>query len=286
MQYLKKLYQRTVIPVLFCAVATSAAVLPTRLDLFDASENKLMYITFEYESGQNVSRTIYMPDSTFIRKVMITRNVDKSPAKEVSFNFNDDTSYVTSYQYSSSAAQVKIVDQFKMDQIGGTVNYSASGKPDYDLTFQKTGALAARMKYETDGEGNLNKISIFDKSGKLQYYGLFTNDAVGVIQKNQNSRQKSVQAIVKTRGPEQLELQFSLEAAGEVRCELITLSGRSAAVLFVARADAGQQRLQLHVNGNERRIANGVYLLTVSINGKMVVRDRYLHQNSLIGGGR
>jgi hypothetical protein len=286
MQYLKKVHRRAVVPVLFCAIATSAAVLPTRLDLFDASENKLMYITFEYEGGQNVSRTVYMADSTFVRKVMITRNSDKSPAKEVSFNFNDDTSFVTSYQHSGTASQVKIVDQFKMDQIGGTVNYSSSGKPDYDLTFQKTGELAARMKYEKDGEGNLNKVSIFDKGGKLQYYGLFTNNAVGVVQKNQNNEQKGVQAIVKTRGPEQLELQLSLEAAGEVRCELITLSGRSAAVLFVARADAGQQRLQLHINGNERRITNGVYLLTVSINGKMVVRDRYLHQNSLIGGGR
>jgi hypothetical protein len=284
MKYIKKFYRRAVVSVLLCTVVASAAVLPKRLDLFDASENKLMFITFEYENGRNVSRTIYMADSTFVRKVMITRNADGAPAKEVSFNFNDDTSYVTSYQYSGTAAQVKIVDQFKMDQIGGTVNYSSIAKPDYELTFQKTSAQAARMKYEKDGEGNLNKVSVFDKGGKLQYYGLFTNDEVGVIQKSQNTRHKSDQAIVKTRGPELLELQLSLEAAGEVRCELITLSGRSAAVLFAARADAEQQRLQFHVNGNGRRIANGVYLLTVSIEGKMVVHQRYLHQNGVIGG--
>jgi hypothetical protein len=286
MKYIKKFYRRAVVSVLLCTVVASAAVLPKRLDLFDASENKLMFITFEYENGRNVSRTIYMADSTFVRKVMITRNADGAPAKEVSFNFNDDTSYVTSYQYSGTAAQVKIVDQFKMDQIGGTVNYSSSAKPDYELTFQKTGAIAAGMKYEKDSEGNLNKVSVFDKSGKLQYYGLFTNDEVGVMQKSQNTRHKSDPAILKTRGPELLELQLSLEVAGEVRCELITLSGRSAAVLFAARAGAGQQKLQFHVNGNERQIAKGVYLLTVSIDGKMVVRQRYLHQNGVIGGGR
>jgi len=285
MQYLKKIHRRAVASLLLCAVATSAAVFPTRLDLFDASENKLMYIIFEYEGGRNVSRTVYMADSTFVRRVMITRNADGVPTNEVSYNFNDDTSLVTSYQYTGGAAQVKIVDQFRMDQIGGTVNYSASDKPDYELTFKKTGALAAKVQYEKDSEGNLDKVTIVDKNGNVQYYGKFTNDVVGVVQQSERRGQKGAQVIITPRGAQRLELQLDLDAAGDVRCELITLSGRCAAVLLTAQVKAGQQKLQLRFNGNERRVANGVYLLTVSINGKTVVHSRYLHQNSAIGGG-
>jgi hypothetical protein len=277
---------RLSVPILFFCAIASASVLPTRLDLFDASDNNLMFITFEYEGDRNVSRTVYMSDSTFVRRVMVNRGADGTRTNEVSFNFDDDTSFVTSYQYSGAATQVKIVDQFKVDQVGGTVNYATAGGTNYDLTFSKTGAVAAKMTYEKNDDGSLRKVTVLDKSGQLQYYGVFASGAA-VSRPNLRSAQKGAQALVKPRGARQLELQMNLPVAGEVRCELITLAGRSAGVLFAGAVKAGPQNRLLSFDGkNQRRIADGVYMLSVSVDGATVLRSRYLHQSSAIGGGR
>jgi hypothetical protein len=278
---------RAIPAILLLTAGIYAAEYPLRLDLFDASDNNLMFITFEYENGRNTSRTIYASDSTFMRRVIISRNAGGSRTNEVSFNFNDDTSFVTRYQQSGTTTSMKIVDQFSVDQIGGTLDYTASGNNSYDATFPKTGTPAAKVTYESNADGTLRKVTVFNGKGQTQFYGVFTNGSVDIVPPNQPPNRACPAASLRLRGARQLELRLNLPASGEVRCQLTTLAGRAAGTLFNAPVKAGLQKLLVRADGNgSRRIADGVYLLTVSVDGMAVLRSRYLHQNKTTGGTR
>jgi hypothetical protein len=277
----------TAIALLFLCLLVSASENPSRLDLYDASDNHLMFMTFQYnEAGLNTGREVFMSDETFMRRVAINYNSEGKRISEVSYNFNEDTSWVMRYQH-GEATGFSIVDQFKMDYVGGMVNYTpGADQLNFDLTYQKTGGAAARMAYEKDGAGNLTKVSVFDQSGAMQYYGVF--NSTGVIRGAKSGGVKgSSQAVVKARGGSVIEVSFNLRTAGEVRCDLITLSGRHAGTLLRGRMEAGIQQRSFRLDGKAfRGVAGGVYIFVVSIDGVTVSRSRYLHQHQGLGGVR
>ena len=269
-----------------CATVVSAGSPPSRLDLFDASDNHLMYILFtKYNGGFNIEREVFMSDGTFMRRVVINYNSADQRVSEVSFNFNDDTSYVMKYQPENAVKNFSLFDQFKVDQVGGPVNYAPGADPlKFDLTYQKSGAVASQVSYEKDAEGNLTKVLVSDQNGQLSYYGSFTTDGAGVKQ-SKASLKGGPQASVRTRGTSIIEVSFNLRMAGEVRCDLITLSGRHAATLLRDNMKQGSQKKQFRLDGQTLRgMAGGVYIFAVSVNGVTVSRSRYLHQN--VGGVR
>ncbi|MBN1575666.1 MAG: hypothetical protein JW913_03890 [Chitinispirillaceae bacterium] len=275
----------TVSAILFSVLAQPKP--PDRLDLFDASDNNLMFVTFQYDAaGRNISREVFMSDSTFMRRVAINYNPAGQRISEVSYNFNEDTSFVLTYQPGADMTGFTIVDQFKLDHVGGAVNYSNADPLNFDLTYQKTGGVAARVAYEKDNEGHLIKVLVYGQSGAIEYYGLFTTPGVGV-KRGVTSGKSSPQALVKTRGGSMIEVEFNLRSAGEVRCELVTLSGRHAATLLRGRMEQGVQKRRFRFDGGTLRgVAGGVYVVTVSVDGVTVSRSRYLHQNRVMGGVR
>jgi hypothetical protein len=264
----------------------TAEVLPLRLDLYDASDNALMFITFEYQGGVNVGRTVYMADSTFIRHVAINRGGDGARTSEVSYNFNDDTSFVTSYRSSGGTPEFGIVDQFRVDQVGGAVSYATTDGVSFDLTFRKTGERAVKMTYEKDGSGKPTTVSVIDKNGILQYYGVFTNGEMGVTTPRVRGAGAALVSVV-PRGARRIELQAHLTSAGVMRCELVTLSGRIAGTLFSGVVQPGFRKVGIRLEGEGvDRVAEGIYLLTVSVDGVTESRSRYLYQNTVLGGGK
>ena len=273
--------------VLSLFLMASAAVSPSQLDLYDAYDNHLLYMTFQYnDAGLNTGREVFMSDGTFMRRVAISYNSSGKRASEVSYNFNEDTSWVMKYE--GEGTGFSIADQFKLDQVGGSVNYTSADQMNFDLTYQKTGGLAARMAYEKDGTtGNLSKVSVFDQGGAMQYYGLFRYAGAGVTHPKSEGLKGSSQALVKPRGGSMIEVSFNLRSAGEVRCDLITLSGRHAATLLRGKMDAGIQKRSFRMDGKSYRgVAGGVYVFVVSIDGVTVSRSRYLHQTQGLGGVR
>lgn len=271
----------------FC-LSVFAAKKPSRLDLYDASDNHLMFITFQYNDAElNTGREVFMSDSTFMRRVAINYSSDGLRTSEVSYNFNEDTSWVMKYQ-GGSPRGFTIADQFKMDHVGGAVNYARGADAlNYELTYQKTGGFAAHMEYEKDAEGNLVKVLVLDRNGALQYYGLFSTDGIGVKDRVWRGGGVGSQANVKPRGGSMIEVSLTLRTAGEVRCDLITLSGRHAGRLLEGRMERGIHKRSFRLDGRELRgIAGGVYMLVVSIDGVTVSRSRYLHQNQGWGGVR
>ena len=269
--------------LVFLVGSTHAGELPTLLDIYDGVENHLMFVTFSYdESGRNIGRTIYMSDSTFMREVKINYGSDGQRLNEVSYNFNGDTVFVTSYNNSATATNFSIVDQFKLDHVGGLVSYTNANPLEYNLVYASTSAAAANMKYEQDAQGNLTRVTITTPANEV-YYGIFRS-SVGVTRETAVVKNRSPQALVRARGASLIDVDFNLASAGEVRCELITLSGRQAAVLYRGRLDKGSHTRSIRINSKRRAVANGVYLFVVSVNGVAVSKSRYLHQKTMLGG--
>jgi hypothetical protein len=142
------------------------------------------------------------------------------------------------------------------------------------------------VTYEKDAEGNLTRVLVNDEGGVPQYYGVFTSEGVSVKGRRMDPKVLP-QAQVKVRGGSVIEVRFNLRTAGEVRCDLVTLSGRNAATLLEGHMDPGDQRRSIHL-GNRvlRGVAGGVYVVVVSVDGVTMSRSRYVHQSAGMGGVR
>jgi hypothetical protein len=175
-----------------------------------------------------------------------------------------------------------------MDHVGGRVVYANSDPLNFGLVYEKTGGQAAAIAYTKNAEtGLLERVDIADQTGTDTYYGLFTNaDPSGVTHSKEVSLHKP-QVEIRPRGGSRIDIQFNLQRAGEVRCELLTLSGRRAAEFFNGRMKKGSYTRSFRFDGGSFGVvANGVYVLKVSIDGVTVSRSRYLHQYSKAGGVR
>jgi hypothetical protein len=83
-----------------------------------------------------------------------------------------------------------------------------------------------------------------------------------------------------------LDLRISLKNAGDVRCDLMTLSGRRVQQLFADKLQAGFHAKHFRVSGAKSgSVSDGVYLVIVSIDGVKVLQERYLHQHASASAG-
>jgi hypothetical protein len=267
-----------------------SAVPPTQLNLYDKSNNHLLTVVFVYDvAGQLVGRTVYTSDGTFLRDVEVHNSAD-GKRSEVSKNFNTpnnkfgggDTMFVTNYTSAGAVTSFTIQDQFKLDHLGGAVSYTpAAANPLlYDLAYQSDNSRAGSVLYETDAQGNLTKVNIYtDPNGAPEYYGVFSS--VGVKQQVKSAAVPP-QIQIQTRGPAGIDVQLNMGNAGQVKCELMTLSGRVAGVLLDEMVPKGNFLRSFHT-GSQIKAANGVYIFVVSFNGKVVSGSRYLHQAAMGG---
>jgi hypothetical protein len=74
---------------------------------------------------------------------------------------------------------------------------------------------------------------------------------------------------------------YNLKKTAFVKCELLTLAGRRADVLFSGNCSEGKQAKVFRVGSGTHRIAYGVYLLVVSIDGEAVAHSKYFFQRSI-----
>lgn len=283
--FLQKTVFCQIVLLLFSSFAASVPV-PLRLDLYDASDNHLMYITFDYDAdGRNTGRHLFMPDETFIRSVVISYDDLGRRLKEVSYNFNGDTIYVTSYSQASNGASFIIQDQFGLDLTGDRVVYSNDDPLNFSLVYGQTGEQAAAVTYTGDAaSGQLRRVDITGQSDRDSYYGLVTyGEAIGVSHSGPKAG-KLPQVSIQSRAA-RIDVVFNLRVAGNVRCELLTLSGRRAAMLFNGRIPKGSFSHRFNPDeGAAGRLSGGIYLVRVSVNGTVVSHSRYLHHSSRAGG--
>jgi hypothetical protein len=247
------------------------------LNFYDASDNRIMFIEFEYDgNGVNTSRSVFMDDSTFIKKT-IFQKTDGKRVKETTFSFNEDTLFSASLKTVGSNNIINVKDQFGVDQFGGDVSYTEASTDNFDIAQNNN--VINKIKYEKDGNGNYNKINVYDKDGNLLYYALFS--ASGVIRHNQNAllNLPSLRAI----GNNRFEFRFNILKPSMVCCELTSLSGRQVGKLLNHKYASGAVKEVISIGKSMPNIANGVYLMNLSIDGKSVSREKILVQRT-IGG--
>lgn len=167
-----------------------------------------------------------------------------------------------------------IKDQFGIDQLGGAVSYKQSG--DNGFNFYQDGTLFNKLKYDIDNYGR-TKIDVLDASGELQYYALLLTS--GTIHTSLKAHTKTLPAM-RAKGNNIYELNFTMQKPGAARCELISLSGRHVATLFDRKYVTGEAKEMVRIGEKTSSFANGIYLMSLSVNGKRVAKERILIQHS------
>ena len=129
---LRSFMRNVIISVLFIVVLKGLPLFAegnfSRLDLFDAQGNHLMFVTFDYDQdGENTGRSVFMSDSTFMRSTKLIRDEGRV-LKEISYNFNGDTVFTTDYTYGVNTSFL-VRDQFKLNSLGGPLSYKATTSP-------------------------------------------------------------------------------------------------------------------------------------------------------------
>jgi len=270
------------LPLMLMFSSSYSAFNPTQLDFYDNTDNHLMYIVFHYEGDRLTGRTVYMADGTFKREVNLVPDpaVAGGRLSETSFDFNGDTSFVTTYRNEAGKTSFTIKDQFKLDHVGGAVSYSTATPDDYLITYQDN-SFASHIAYENLPDGTPSKVYVYDAAGQMEYYGVFAT--TGINSNRANRLGGSPQAVVSPRGGAGFDIRLNLSAPGVVKCELLTLSGRVAGVLLNESVPKGQFLRSISTI-RQAPVSSGVYLMVVSVNGKVVSSRRYLSESVVSGG--
>jgi hypothetical protein len=260
--------------VLFSFFLTAHASSVKYLHFYDASDNRIMYIEFEYdENGVNTSRSLYMNDSTFIKRTVFQKSSGKR-VNETSFSFNEDTLFKASLKTDGSKNILNMKDQFDVEQFGGDVSYTETSTDNYDIS--QNNQIINKMKYEKDGSGNYSKINVYDKDGNLLYYASLL--PIGVAKHNQKIMRNL--PSLRAMGNNRFEFNFNISKPSVVSCELTSLSGRQVGKLLNHKYASGAVKEVISIGKSMPNIANGVYLMSFSIDGKSVSSEKILVQRA------
>src|SRR5512133_1199880 len=197
------------------------------LHFYDAADNSIMFYEFKYDVDINTERTLYMADSTFVKRTIIENTTGGKV--ETSYNFNGDTLFCSKISTTGNQKVLNVKDQFGVDQLDGDVLIKGDAN-DYDIL--QSGNLINKIHYADDG-----KISIYNSGGELLYYAKMETN-VGVIQKFRNNK---IAPVLNALGNNRFIFKFNLTEPSTVSGELVSLSGRQVGKLFkkVYAAGAG-----------------------------------------------
>ncbi len=233
----------------------SAGSSPTRMDIFDASDNHLLFVTFEYTGDVCTGRNVYASDGTFLYHTKIENGTNGS-AKEISEDYLANRLFASTITSSEGRIMFSTVDQFNLSQFGSALSYSKSGENTYEI--RQDNLLVCKEKYEYDTSGALSNIIIFDKNGQKAWYAIIGYKDVGVkrpgIAQPLNSLRVSASRGMVTFKCKLISRQF-------VSAELLTPTGRR--VKYLVRKDvAGGDHV--FICSRRELPASGAYIVRVS----------------------
>ncbi len=239
------------------------------LHFYDAVDNSIMFYEFKYEGDVNTERTLYMADSTFIKRTIIENTTGGKI--ETSYNFNGDTLFCSKISTDGNQKVLNVRDQFGVDQLDGDVRFSGDGN-EYDIL--QNGNLINKIKYADDGT-----ITICSSDGELLYYAKMESN-VGIVYRYKNNK---IAPVLNALGNNRFVFNFNLSEPATVSGELISLSGRHAGKLFKKVYASGAGKEMINVSKAMPAIANGVYFLLLTVDGKKVMNEKILVQRSAGG---
>ncbi len=242
--------------VILCIGTLSANSSPiTRMDVFDASDNHLLFVTFEYTGDVCTGRNVYSSDSTFLYHTKVQSGSNGS-SKEISEDYLENRLFTSTITSSEGKTDFSAVDQFNLSQFGSPLSHTRTEENTYEI--KQNNALLCKEKYEYDSIGQLSSIVIFDKNGQKAWYATIGYKDVGV-RKPGVARPLNSLRVSANRGSIVLRCKMINEQF--VSAELLTPSGRRVTYLVQKKVTRGD-----HVFTLSRRElpANGAYIVRVS----------------------
>lgn len=240
-----------------------------------------MFVTFEYDAaGKNIGRSIFMADSTFVRSTTFENDAQGTRTKEKSINFDDLSTGYTVFGDDAGKSTISVFDQFGQDELGGRVSFAAAEANNYDI-YQRN-AVINKMRYTYDGQGNLTRIDVNDKTGGLLYYAR-PNAGSGISGKSIGNGAKTV-TTVRALGKARYLVRAVLAEPGAVAVHLFSLTGRRSEAFVNEKRDVGTNDIVLDFATH--RIGAGVFILQVTIDGKNALSRKIMVQSNGRGGVR
>lgn len=235
---------------------------PQRMDIFDKSGNCLMFVEFEYDdNGNNISRSVFAADSTFLRKTSIVKDAS-GLLRENSLNFNDDTIGYTNFMEKNSRTEMQVFDQFGLNQFGAPVSYTINDKNEYDIYHN--GQIVNKMKYYYDVGGALNRVDINDINGQMLYYASFSSTV-----KTRNYKVRTNYKPVITFYSNHCRLSIELKKESLLKVCIFNVSGQLVSVPISKMYKAGHQNIQFKIADTKTgKLVSGMYILRFYIDGK------------------
>ena len=242
-----------------------------RMNIFDKTGNSLLFVEFDYDSsGNNVGRSIYTADSTFLRRTTFVNESGKR-SKEISFNFNNDTIGITKMSSINNNPGISVFDQFNLDQFGAPVSYSANG--DNTFNVYQNGSVIYKMKYTFSSEGDLTRIEVLSTGNDLLYYTEIEN-AVKAVRKQLATSQSEPKFLFRSdRG----QISINLKTESNLKICMYNISGQLVAVPFAKTLNQGQHTVYFKLDSpGAKIIAGGLYIIRTYLNGQPVSPSRKL----------
>ncbi|HEX2959799.1 MAG TPA: hypothetical protein VHO70_23385, partial [Chitinispirillaceae bacterium] len=242
-----------------------------RLDIFDAADNRLLFVTFEYNgTGVCTGRSVFAGDSTFMYKTSIQADGSGGTTKENSVDYLENPIYTATIKNSGTSAEFSTVDQFGLSQFGSALSHTQS---ETNLFSINQGAqVVCKEKYEYDSTGSLSKIIILGKDNETLWYAIPGNQNVGITKTGMVKAYNSL-GVNASRGV--IKFRCVMAAERLVTAELITPSGRRVAYLVNKKLPPGSYSFTTQHAG---LTASGTYIVKVSMNGTAVLTQKVIVQ--------
>jgi hypothetical protein len=253
---------------LYCVIAICFTLAPLsgapvkRMDVFDNTGNSLLFVEFEYDNnGNNIARTVFMADSSFIKRTVFTNDASGNRARENSFNFNDDTLGYTVFSSQNNRPSINVFDQFGLNQFGTSVSYELNGENQYDIYHN--GSVIYKMKYLYTAEGEPERVNVMDKSGTTLYYATFSSAIKTIFQSVRSVSQ--MQCIVTA---DKCKLTILLKKDSELKACIYNLSGKIVSVPYTGTLKAGMRSVAFRLDqANAKKVASGMYIMRLFVDG-------------------
>jgi hypothetical protein len=266
---MKKL-RRFMATTVLCLSTLSVGAPINRLDIYDAADNHLLFVTFEYNgAGVCTGRSVFAGDSTFMYKTTI--QAEASGSKENSVDYLDNPMYTSTVKNTGTgSAEFSTVDQFGLSQFGAALTHSQSEANLFSINQGST--TVCKEKYEYDSTGNLSRIVLLGKNNELLWYAK-AGPTVGIIKTAPVKAPFNSLVINSNRGV--IKFQCVMAAERVVTAELITPSGRRVAFLVNKKLTPGSYTF---TTGSEGLTASGTYIVKVAMNGVTVLTRKAIVQ--------
>lgn len=256
--------------LLLCCSTMLLASPITRMDVYDASDNHLLYVIFDYSgSGACTGRSVYTSDSTLLYHT--TFSGAGTATTENSVDYLNNPLYTTTINTSTSGTtDITTVDQFGLSQFGAPLSSVRAEPNTYNITQSNT--LLCKQTYEYDSTGELSKILMVDKNSETLWYAQIAHQSVGVL-KSGTRRAFSTLRVSANRGA--IKVHCGMVTERFVSAELITPLGRRVISLINKKLPAGEYHFAIQ-RGNLP--ASGTYIARVTMDGTSVLTQKIVVQ--------